>query len=437
MMRSLLLPALLAAGSLAGGLSLPQQPEPLPVDTALARRFFQEADALTARDSGLLWGRSLAGPLLFVHLPSRKLLSSVPGAEGALAPHGSLFTGRLPESEAAANTSLRWAGRTWAMILWPPTADSVNRQILFAHELWHRVQDSLGFPSRLSSNAHLGARDARVWLRLEGRALAAALRATGSKRAAAVRDAIAFRRVRRAQFPDGAADERALELNEGLAEYTGIALAAASAEQRHELARRRLAVLDTATNFERDFAYHTGPAWGLLLDRLVPGWRRSLRAGDDLAEVASGALRPVTPTPLSAATQGRSYGIAAVRKNEAARAAARERRLAGLRVRFVTGPLLELPLAQMRLSFDPAKVEAFEGHGSVYGMLRLSDRWGVLQCDASGGLIAADFTRALVPAPSDTAGRRLTGPGWVLELQPGWRLTRGTRPGSWTVTDSP
>ena len=70
-------------------------------------------------------------------------------------------------------------------------------------------------------------------------------------------------------------------------------------------------------------------------------------------------------------------------------------------------------------------------------MLRLTDQWGVLQCDVSGGLITADFQRALVPAPSDTTGRRLIGPGWVLELNPGWQLQPGQRPGDWVVRRAP
>ena len=114
-----------------------------------------------------------------------------------------------------------------------------------------------------------------------------------------------------------------------------------------------------------------------------------------------------------------------MRRSEDARVEARRKHVAALQTRFVTGSMLELPLAQMKLSFDPAKVEAMSS-GSVYGMLRLTDQWGVLQCDVSGGLITADFQRALVPAPSDTTGRRLIGPGWVAE--PGLAASAGPAP---------
>lgn len=436
-MRLLLPMALATGGLLFGSRRLGAQAASLPIDTALARRYFAEAADLTSRDGGGLWGRSLEGPILFVHAASRMVLSAVPGAGDTLRPLGGLFTGTLPEAEPIANTALRWAGHTWAMVVWPPRADSVERRVLMAHELWHRIQDSLGLPSGIPSNAHLATRDGRLWLRLEGRALRKALGAAGTLRLRALEDAIAFRRARRALFPGSESDERALELNEGLAEYSGIMLAIESPVARREQADRRLAVLDSATHFERDFAYHTGPAWGLTLDDLAPGWRASLRAGDDLAMIAAQYLGTVRGGARSASARGAAYGLAAVRKSEDARVQARRKHVAALQTRFVTGPLLELPLAEMKLSFDPSKGEAMSSLGSVYGMLRLTDRWGVLQCDVSGGLIAADFQRALVPAPSDTTGRRLTGPGWVLELNPGWQIQPGQRPGDWVVRRAP
>ena len=432
-MKARLALAIVAGGATFEVAPLVAQSAAPAIDTGLARLYLAEAAVLTARDGGRLWGRSLAGPLLFVHRGTRATVrdqspSGVPVSAG-----DGLFHATLPESEPVANTSLRWAGISWAMVVWPPSTDSLRRRVLLAHELWHRAQDSLGFPGSMPANAHLGTRDGRVWLRLEARALLAALRAPGTARTRAAGDALAFRRARHQRFPAAAAEERRLELNEGLAEYTGIALAAPDDSTRLALTRQRLASLDSAPNFEREFAYHTGPAWGLLLDELSPSWRRALTDSDDLALLAGAAL-PAGVRAARADTRGAAYGMVAIRKAETARAAAREKRVRDLRTRFVTGPRLELPLAEMKLGFDPGQVEALEDGGSVYGMLRLSDRWGVLQCDASGGFISADFSRAIVPAPSDTTGRRLTGPGWILELATGWRIVRGSRPGDWTIT---
>ena len=424
---------LAAAGILIAAAPIAAQDPASPgLDTALARRYFQEAKALTARDAGRLWARSLAGPLLLVDHASRTAVADQPDGEGRLRPMGSLFVGTLPASENVANTAFRWGGVLWAMVVWPVPSDSLERSVLLAHELWHRVQESLGFSMASPTNAHLGQRDGRVWLRLEGRALQRALTQEGVTRARTLRDAIAFRRARRARFRGADSTERALELNEGLAEYSGIVLATESPALRRELVARRIAGLDTITNFERSFAYHTGPAYGLFLDELAPAWRTSLSRHDDLSYLV-GAVLGADAARSPAATRAAPYGYARVQREERMRAARQTARLAELRRRFVGGPVLELPLAEMKMGFDPGRVESLDGVGSVYGSLRLTDRWGVLQCDGSGGLIAADFRRVVVPAPADIAGRRLTGPGWVLELSPEWRIVPGRRSGDWTV----
>src|SRR4029079_12075047 len=92
------------------------------------------------------------------------------------------------------------------------------------HELWHRIQDQLGLPSSGASNDHLDTRDGRYWLQLEWRALAAALATSGPDEKRAITDAALFRTRRHRIFPGGADEERAMEMHEGLAEYTGVRL---------------------------------------------------------------------------------------------------------------------------------------------------------------------------------------------------------------------
>jgi hypothetical protein len=414
---------------------LPAQAGPaLPIDTALARSHSQQAAALTTRDGGRLWGRSLEGRLLFVDPATRTVLADAPDLEGLLQPLGGFYTGTLPPSENAANQGFSWGGRTWAMIRWPPASDSLERGVLLVHELWHRIQASLGLPLADPPNPHLGTLEGRLWLRLEARALATALDARGSARNRALRDALLFRHRRQARFRGADSTERQLEMNEGLAEYTGVVVAAGDSSALHGLVAERLAALDTIGHYERDFAYQTGPAYGFFLDQLAPGWRAGLRSSDDLSRLLRGALGGGSTATAQAVARGRGYGYAAVRREEAARERLRVTHVAALRERFVNGPVLELPLAEMKLGFDPAQVESMDSLGIVYGKLRLTDKWGVMQCDATGGLVSFDWHRLIVPAPADTAGRRLTGPGWVLELAPSWRLVPGSRKGDWTVT---
>lgn len=97
----------------------------------------------------------------------------------------------------------------------------------FLHESFHIVQMRLGLSVDMDANEHLDSVDGRHWLRLEWRALARALRESGEARALAIREALVFRQARHARFQDMVENERALEINEGLASYTGTVLCVA------------------------------------------------------------------------------------------------------------------------------------------------------------------------------------------------------------------
>src|SRR5713101_7684286 len=85
--------------------------------------------------------------------------------------------------------------------------------------------------TQTGQNRHLDTIEGRYWLQLEWRALAQALRLSGQERTRALRDARAFRLTRRTTFPGAAENERLDEIREGLAQYTGTVVAAATAAE--------------------------------------------------------------------------------------------------------------------------------------------------------------------------------------------------------------
>ena len=89
---------------LAFALGVPQD----PIDLQLAARCFQEAKWCAEEDGGKLWGRSLEGPMLFVHAPSRTAVANrEPPGMGMTAQDG-LWTGKLPADVITANTAFAW-----------------------------------------------------------------------------------------------------------------------------------------------------------------------------------------------------------------------------------------------------------------------------------------------------------------------------------------
>ncbi|HEX3760718.1 MAG TPA: hypothetical protein VHW23_18515, partial [Kofleriaceae bacterium] len=303
------------------------------------------------------------------------------------------------------------------------------------HESFHRIQPRLGAQPREADNGHLASADGRALLRLEWRALAAALARTGGERSRAVADALAFRAARRRQFPAAAAAERSLEANEGLAEYTARRIAGGSDGERSELARAALTAAEAKPSYVRSFAYGSGPAYGTLLDQAGADWRRRALAGDDLGDLLAQALH-IQP---SGATRAREavYGGAAVRREEAEREVEQRRRVAAMRARLVDGPTLTLPTPRPRINFNPGELVPLGDAGTAYPTLRATDAWGELVVASGGALLAPDWSKLVVGAPGDPAGRPLRGDGWELQLSPGWSIEHGARAGDWVLHGPP
>ncbi|PWK85303.1 hypothetical protein [Fulvimonas soli] len=401
---------------------------------AAARAYFDEARRQCQADHGRLWDRSLCGPMLLVAPATRQVIASQADAQGRLRAQDGVFVGRLPPEQNLANTALDWAGVRWSEMLWPLPDDAPMRRTLMAHESFHRIQDGLGLPAGDGDNAHLDTLEGRYALQLEWRALDRALAAADEpERRAAVADALAFRAARYARFPAAERNESALERSEGLAEYTGVMVGNDTPAERLAMARKDLALHAGDASFVRSFAYATGPAYGLLLDRYAPGWRRTIaqRAGAPAALLAAALRIDMAAAPIDA--RAARYGGAALLASERERAAARARRVAAYAARLVAGPVLHLPLKHMKVQFNPTSLVPLGDAGTVYPTIHVSDDWGLIDVDG-GALLAGDWTRLTVAAPAGEArGGTLHGEGWTLQLAPGWRLAPGERKGDWTI----
>jgi len=400
---------------------------------ALAQAYLSEAASICGQERGKLWGVSLCGPMMFVDSQTRAVYANQADAQGRLTNRSGIFTGRLPEEINIANTATEWAGVKWTMIMW--SALSPNRYArarLMLHEMFHRIQSEIRFPASNPSNNHLDTMEARIWLQLEWRALREAVTHEGTERRQAATDAITFRLYRRELFPQGGVEERALEMNEGLAEYTGVKL---SGRTDLELPGYLASRLDQAVNrpsFVRSFAYETGPAYGFLLDQIRASWRAHLRSQDDLGDLLRQALSLKLPESLRTEATKRSviYQGDDLRGAEEEREHERQARLKAYRARLVGGPVLIIPLGQqMNFSFDPNNLLPLENLGTIYPTLRVTDAWGVLEVDG-GALMIRDreqrLTHVHVPAPVDKNARLVKGEGWTLQLAEGWRLEEST-----------
>ena len=393
------------------------------VQPQLAQRYFEEATKLCERDAGRLWGVSLCGPMVIFDPATGTRATNQPEPEGP-----------PPRFPGFADGPVSWGGLRWFAfpLFMLPEKDADVRQQLMLHGLFHRIQPELGFMQGMQGdgfNEHLDTLEGRIWMQLEWRALRRAVESSGSDRAKAIADALAFRLERRRRFPGAADNERRDEIREGLASYTGIAAWANSPAEARRAAAAAAAGGELQTSFVGNFEAASGPAYGVLLDDLLPGWRRQVRAASDLGDLlASANNRPATADVAAAAAR---YDGATLRTSEEARDRAQQVRVAELRRRYVDGPVLTMSALGSGTS-DSTDSVGIPGIGTFFRNFTVSAQWGRLV--ANGGVLrSADGTTVSVPVTGPLEGTTLQGDGWSATLNSGWVVRPAARPGSFTI----
>ena len=415
------------------------------LDTARALSALRDARAACEMDAGALWKRSLCGPIALVDRQTRIVIANdtVAGRHFVAVGEGYLTT--LPDNQYVANTSFQWGGRTWTMVALPLARDRFARVDLVMHEVFHREQQALGLRQPDALNNHLDMRPGRTWLRLEYRAFARALESLPDEKAARhhVESALLFRAQRRSLYPGSDSLEATLEIQEGLAEYTGQRLAMKLTGEGPARVAKYVRDYESTPTFVRAFAYGTGPAIGVLLDEFGPGWRNAVRANRDIGRLLAQAIQFQRPRNLPSVARARAqeYGWEEVDRSEADRDSARAPLMLAYHARLAEGPTITLRQSKDSLSwsYDPTELIAFDLHSTVYPSGNFSAPWGKLTVERGGVLVRNDFSRITIGAPMTPFGanaREIAGEGWTLSLNPGWLLAPdSTRQGSFAVRE--
>lgn len=395
-------------------------------------------DACTA-DAGKLWSKSLCGRLIVIDLQRRIMVADAADSEGVLKANGKIFEGTMPDDFVPSNTSVRWHDADWATVLGPLPEERFARVRLLVHESFHRLQPELGLRGPDTLNNHLATEQGRTWLRLELRALSRALRVQGEDSRLAAKDAMLFRAYRNQIFPESKSKEDALELAEGMPEYTGSRLALTVTGETLERVARGVESFDDSSSYVRSLGYATGPALGFLLDRFSPEWRETLlkQKEKSVAGLLADAIHFGPPKDLRAAAEasGKRYGLTAIVFDEETREQRRQARLAQFKKWFIDGPVLSFPERnELKRNFNPNNLVPFEPYGTVYPTGTFTADWGRLDVSDNGALLAPTFRSLKVIAPDDLSrSGEIRGPGWVLKLNQGYVIQRSAKSGNYEV----
>jgi hypothetical protein len=397
-------------------------------------KYFDEIQDVTKKNQDL-WNYDIYAPVLLVNPATREIFANFPDSASTLKKAGTIYTGILPKEINIANTHLYWNGVDWAMAMLPLPTDKNERLNLLTHELFHRAQPHLGFVFNEIANNHLDKIDGRIYLRLELEALKAALTAKSKDDMRYnVMNALVFRKYRYNLYPNAERSENQMEMNEGLAEFTGVMMSERKPREMQEHFIKNLDKFILSSSFVRYFAYQTIPIYGYLLHFIDKGWNKKINTSTNLTEFFIVDFNISIPDSLGKAIGQIAplYGGQKIIDEEILREKKLEQLIAEYKAEFITHPHLDIPLQKMGISFDPRNITPLEDKGSVYTTIRVTDVWGILTV-AKSALVSQNWNKITVTAPTQFNGSTIQGAGWTLELKKGYSVQKDETSGNFIL----
>ncbi len=388
---------------------------------------FKDLKEYLTKENGKLWNHQLYGPLLFVNQDNRTIIANEKDTKGILTKNGEIYAGILPDEINIANTAFDWNGKRWTMVMLPLPKDYNERLNLLTHELFHRIQPEIGFVNLIEKQSnHLDDLNGRIFLKLELEALKKALisdvETTKQKH---IQDALLFRNYRYKLYSGAKENENTLELNEGLAEYTGSILSNRTDEKLKEHYVQMINNFYNNQTFVRSFAYITIPVYGYFINLENDSWNKDISNSTNLTDYISGFFTILIPTNLieTINTIKGDYGFEEIASFEINRNNEQKKLIAEYEIKFLKNPTLAIQFENMNISFNPSNIMPLRDLGTVYPNLRVSDNWGILTVE-NGALLSNNWDKVTVSEPTITNDKLIEGDGWKLELNSDWKLTK-------------
>ncbi len=357
-------------------------------EIAKAEKCLNQVKELLDHDNGNLWGKHLYGAIIFIFPDSKIIVANENDESNSFSKSNDLYYYPLSPDLGYANTSATYRGKKWSTIIWDDNIDSLTRNKIVIHECWHRVQDELGIIAFTSNNTHLDTKEGRVLLKYEFVALSNALNDTAQLRTHLV-NALKIRKFRQSLFPNN--NEDLFERSEGLAEYTGYKLYTTDenlVKLTPTLVAKMLELsIDRFDGWSNSFAYHTGPAYGIILDMIMPDWKKEIK-NSTLIELAEKALKTETQS-ITESTINSLISFYSMQNIETAETDFENKKSTENTVytqQFENNAWLYIPNQNMNFTFNPnEKLINYKDEGVIYKTLTL--KWDGGRIEANNAVL--------------------------------------------------
>ncbi len=270
-------------------------------------------------------------------------------------------------------------------------------------------------------------KEARLWMKLEWKALRKAIITEGEEQTLAIRDALIFRGSNRESYTRYSLLENNFETYEGLATFTYLLMGSDSPD---EFRARLLEYLDRIYSFQ-SYARSYGAIHGALYATLLhyKGFDFKSLSPDtaDLGSLVKMQYQIELPEKCRdvAGSIALHYNINEIYREEDQRLLEIKERLNDRVSIFTEKPVVLLELESPSFDFEPEDITYLDTLGTLYHGLRVSDNWGKLTVDEGDCLVSNNYKYIRITARGMKEDRNhIYGEGWQMILGDGWEVAK-------------
>jgi len=390
-----------------------------------ALQYFTRIEDICNRDNGRLWGKNLNGPLMFIDRTNRRIIANSPDEEGILKFDDGIYSGIYPKDMLISNAPVHFGGVLFAVAPLPEEENEFRITTIAIHSLFHRFQEMKGLRSSGYNTNNMDEKQARLWIKLEWKALRKAITSEGAERNLAVRDALIFRGANRELYQNDANDENHFENYEGLATFTYTLLCTTTCEEFRANLFENLDRIYAMQSYSRSYGFIHGALYATLLYEKGFNFKMITSPNFDLGKSVKELYAIELPEFCRdvAGSLALNYDITTINDEE-------EKRLAEIREDlnkqvsiFTEKSVVFIQLESPYFDFEPENVHSLDTLGTLYNSIRVSDSWGKLTVDKGGCLISNNFKNLRITAKGFKKERtRVSGDGWSLILNDDWEI---------------
>jgi hypothetical protein len=390
-----------------------------------ALQYFKSIKEICDRDNGALWGKNLYGQIMFVDRTSRRIVANMPDKEGLLKGKDGIFTGVYPKEFLISNTPASYGGTLYALTPLPVEEDDFRIKTQAIHSLFHRFQKTSGISSFGYNTNNMDEKEARLWIKLEWKALRKALTTEGEERQLAVRDALIFRGANREMYQKYSKDENLFENYEGLATFTYTMLCTQSPDEYKARIFENLDRVYNMQSYSRSYGFIHGALYASLLYDKGFDFSKIKTNDIDLGQSVKQLYNIELPSVCRdvAGSLAVNYNIDEVNKEEDQRLADLKESLHKQISIFTEKPVVFVELESPYFDFEPEDIHSLDTLGILYSSIRVSDNWGKLTVNKGGCLLSNNFKVLRITAKDFKANQKhISGEDWVMILNNDYEL---------------